>query len=335
MRADTHDPFGEFRSPPYRCQRFVLGAQAIVDSNSPRLLELLDRAFANLPRHRLRVAAPRLRLRLELAGNDRAPRARVRPPPPLRLRAAGGLLIGTVDADSYVIVDAGRRHAFVSLSPRLLAAPYHARYELIEFALLTLASRVLQLVPLHAAAVACGQRAALILGDSGAGKSTLTVAAIESGLSFVAEDAAFVDARSLRLTGCGNFLHLGSDSLRCVRDVRLRDRFRVAPRIRRRSGAQKRELDARTAGLPLAAHAPSLCALVLLSRRRARRGPLLRPLRHSEVRAKLRRLQPYAAQQPGWHRFLAQTRRIPVFLLLRGAHPQDGAAELHCLLANT
>jgi serine kinase of HPr protein (carbohydrate metabolism regulator) len=52
---------------------------------------------------------------------------------------------------------------------------YLTRYELIEFAVFTLAQRVQGLVPLHAACVGRAGRGLLLMGGSGAGKSTLAL----------------------------------------------------------------------------------------------------------------------------------------------------------------
>jgi hypothetical protein len=331
--SDPRDPFAERQVLRHRRRVRVLGAHVTAESNSRRLLDLLDHAFANLPAHRLRSRAPRLTLRMVLASEKARVTAR-RQIPPLRLRSGGGLLIGSFDADSFAVVDVERRHALVHVSRRLLAAPYHLRYELIEFALLTLAPRALGLVPLHAACVARGGEAVLLCGDSGAGKSTLTVAALRAGFSLVAEDAVFVDSRSMRVTGGANFLHLGRESLRFIDDPSLRARFRAAPRIRRRSGARKLELDARAARLPLARRAPRLAALVVLSRRRSKTRPLLRPLSRSAAGGVLDRMQPYAAGQADWPGFVARATRLPAFQLARGEHPREGAKQLLALLAS-
>jgi hypothetical protein len=331
--SNPRDPFAERQVLRHRRRVRVLGAHVIAESNSRRLLDLLDHAFANLPVHRLRARAPRLTLQLVLA-SEKAPVTARRQIPPLRLRSGGGLLIGSFDADSFAVVDVERRHALVHVSRRLLAAPYHLRYELIEFSLLTLAPRALGLVPLHAACVARGGQAVLLCGDSGAGKSTLTVAALRAGFSLVAEDAVFVDVRSMRITGGANFLHLGRESLRFIDDPGLRARFRAAPRIRRRSGARKLELDVRAASLPQARRAPRLAALVVLSPRSSKTRRLLRPLSRSAAGGALDRLQPYAAGQSSWPGFVARATRLPVFQLARGEHPREGAKQLLSLLGS-
>jgi hypothetical protein len=324
----AQDPFREHARAAHRRQLRILGAPLEVTSNSRELLALVDAAFGGLPAHRLRARAPRSSLHLWLDGESRRRASRM---PALRLRSRDGLLFGGFDAENFAVINPRGRSALVCAAPALLRAPYYLRYELIEFAVLTLLPRVHGLLPLHAAAVAWGSRGALLCGDSGAGKSTLSVACLQQGLSLLGEDAVFVDANSLRATGCANYLHLGGDSLRFV-GRELGARFRASPVIRRRSGALKFELDARAAGLPLAKKAPRLEALVVLSKRQARGDALLRALSAREAGAALRRLQPYAARQPGWQDFQTAAAGLPAFRLLRGASPADGAAAVRALL---
>ncbi len=92
--------------------------------------------------------------------------------------------------------------------------PYHIRYELIEFAVFTLAARVQRLVSLHAACVGTGGKGVLLMGPSGAGKSTVALQCLLNGFDFLSEDSVFVAPRSMKATGIANFLHTRADSLR-------------------------------------------------------------------------------------------------------------------------
>ncbi|HEU4781535.1 MAG TPA: hypothetical protein VFS58_16755, partial [Steroidobacteraceae bacterium] len=258
----AQDPFGERLTARWHRTLHVLGAEFAVSSNSRELLRLLDAAFARLPRHRFTARAPRVSVRLLLTDG---PSARIsRQPAALQLRGADGLLIGAMDAANYAAISLPTRSALVCVSRAMLAFPYHVRYELIEFAFMTLAPRVQGLVPLHAACVGVDGRGILLNGATGAGKSTLSVACVADGFDLLAEDGVFVEPASLRATGCANFLHLHDDSLRFLSDARLRAAFRASPVISRRSGAQKFELDARRARLPLALQPVQLAALVML-----------------------------------------------------------------------
>ena len=97
------------------------------------------------------------------------------------MSAGAGWLCGVVDAANYALVCPAGRSALVSISTSMLRHAYHARYELLEFAALTLLGRGMPLVPLHAACVGVRGAGVLLIGDSGAGKSTLCAAALASG----------------------------------------------------------------------------------------------------------------------------------------------------------
>ena len=84
------DPFGEQCAAPAVRRLQVLGARVQFETRSPQLLELVDAAYAGLPRHRLSASPPRLRVGLLLV-----PGARSRPNPPAPVMfSAGGLLVG-------------------------------------------------------------------------------------------------------------------------------------------------------------------------------------------------------------------------------------------------
>ena len=123
-------------------------------------------------------------------------------------------MCGATLGSAFASISPAARAALIVLPQRLLRFPYNVRYELLEFAVYTLAARVQGLVPLHAACVARGDRGVLLLGPSGSGKSTLTVHALQCGWDFLAEDSVLVEPRSLRAAGIGSFLHLRGNSLR-------------------------------------------------------------------------------------------------------------------------
>jgi len=323
------DPFGEHQAMRYHGRFDVLGVRIAARSNSRRLLALFDEAFGSLPRHTLGAAAPRIELTLSLLPGAR----RHRDVPRLRLRSGAGFLSGVIDASNFVMVSAEQRRALVCVDRGMLAFPYHVRYELMEFAIYTLVPRVLGLVPLHGAAVASHGRAVLLTGPAGSGKSTAFLSCALSGLELLSEDAVFLEPRSLRATGCANFLHLRTDGMQAVRDPDLRAAIRRSPVIRRRSGVRKFEYDIRRSTMRVAPHAPRLAAVIALSPRHARGARLLEPLSPAQALRWLRREQPYARAQDSWSDFCRSLAGVPAYRLLRGKHPEDAADALRGLLS--
>jgi hypothetical protein len=61
---------------------------------------------------------------------------------------------------------------------------------------------------------------------------------------------------------------------------------------------------------------------------------MLEPLEHDEIAARLLVDQPYAASQPGWHRFVHQLAEMEVHVLRRGRHPRASVDALRRLLAS-
>src|SRR5205807_7043764 len=109
-----------------------------------------------------------------------------------------------------------QRSALVVVSQDMLEFPYHVRYEMLEFAVYVLASRMQGLVPLHAACVGRGGQGILLLGPSGSGKSTVSLQCLLEGLDFLAEDSVLVKPDGLLATGVASFLHVRPDSLQFV-----------------------------------------------------------------------------------------------------------------------
>ena len=324
--STAFDPFDEM---PVRLQRRcyrLLGHRVCVESEHTELLELAEAAFAGNG-HREAAVSNTPRVRLLLAG-DPPVRAWRRPPVPRHFSGPG--LVGcSFDAANFAWVTPALATGCVSISREMLRFPYHARYELIEFAVLTLLTRMHELVPLHAACVAVPGRAVLLVGDSGAGKSTTCLQALDDGMSLISEDSVFVHPGTLAAAGLDAFLHLRSG--RFAHD-RFTQALRGAPRIRRRSGVRKIELDIRELGLGCARQPVRLAAIVMVSRRPAGRGAVLRRLSARQIRGTLAATQPYARRQAGWREFCARASKLPVYEMRRVLPPQAVENLRHILL---
>lgn len=323
------DPFAERREAVHVACMQVLGARLRFESASAALLAVVQQAYAGLPQHRFPGEAPGLTIELRLVASH-GPFADE--PPPVRTQSGAGWLCGVMDSSNYVVMAPEQGRALVVVSEALLQWPYHLRYELIEFAVFTLATRRLGLVPLHGACVGSHGRGVLLLGASGAGKSTLALHSLLEGLDFLAEDAVFVEPESMLATGVANFLHIKAEALPLIDDARARAWIGDAPVIRRRSGVQKHEADLRGAGRRLAQAPLALAGAVFVSAERGERHGLLRPLPAGEVAQRMAADQPYAAGQPGWRRFLQQLSLLGVHELRRGSHPRHGVDALRGLL---
>ncbi|MFK2931826.1 serine kinase [Dyella agri] len=325
------DPFRERSAPAFSVRKAILGADFRFDSASAALLQVVETAYAGLPPHRLPVTAPELHIELRLLPRRAAPPGAE--PLPVRTQSGAGLLCGVMDASNYVVLAPAQRQALVVTSEDMLDQPYHLRYELVEFAVFTLATRVLGLVPLHGACVGRQGRGVLLLGESGAGKSTLALHSLLHGLDFLAEDAVFVQPDTLLATGVANYLHVQADTLHHVGDQVARHWLDCSPRIHRRSGVEKCEADLRQGPGKLAAAPLDLVGAVFVSAEEAGDADvLLGPVRLGDAVARLRANQSYAATQPGWDRFEQQLIRRGVHELRRGHHPRDAVAALHGLL---
>jgi hypothetical protein len=330
LRADPRqvaDPFGE-RAPLALSRRYgLLGANVAFRSDSPELLALVDEAYRGLPAHVVGGPALQVDLTLDDGVSDFGSA-----PPAARMFGGAGLLGAAMDAHNLALVSPETGRAVVCLSRALLRFPYHARYELIEFAVFTLACRAQCMVPLHAGCVGAGGLGALLIGESGAGKSTLALTAMQLGLAILTEDASFVDPGTLRATGIANFLHLRFDALNWVDDADLRARITSAPVIRRRSGVEKHELNLRGGWANMAPAPLRLAHLVFVTPEAAPDDALLRPLNAGQLLERLHISQPYAAGQPGWAPFIDGCSRIHGWELRRGSHPSRGALTLKGLL---
>jgi hypothetical protein len=324
------DPFQERCALLQRAPQRLLGAHVAFESNSAALLRLVDSAYAGVPAHRLGGAAARLRIRLLL--NASVGRHARTEPPPLTMLSGTGLLTGATDASNFVVMAPAERAALVVVSPRMLRSAYHTRYELIEFAVYTLAARVQELIPLHAACVGLAGRAALLMGPSGAGKSTVALHCLLAGFDFLSEDSVFVTPHTLRATGIANFLHVRANSLRWLDRSRDLATIRRSPVIVRRSGVKKFEVDLRHSHYRLADTAQRLVAIVFLSQESAAAGELLRPLTQRRLMARLLEDQAYATEQRQWQTFKRRLATVRGYELCRGKHPAESVLALRRLL---
>jgi hypothetical protein len=325
------DPFQERGAKLLRLSLPLLGGRFEFQTASRELMRLVRSAYANLPAHRMSAVVPRCAIRLVLG--EGATARDPDEPPPLTMLSGPGLLCGASSSASAAIICAHQRAGLVILERDMLRFPYHARYELIEFAVFTLAARVQGLMPLHAACIGSGRRGVLLIGPSGAGKSTAVLHCALAGLDLVSEDSLFVAPESLLATGVANFLHVRGESLRFLssRDAAM---LRRSPVIRRRSGVEKLEIDLRQRRFRLARAPLEVVGVVDLTARQARGGRLLTRLGPRELLRRLRASQPYAASQPGWGTFVRRIRSVPAFELHRGRHPRDTAEALRQLIAS-
>ncbi len=324
------DPFEERSSLLLRDNLQLLGGRFRFESNSHRLLHLVDRAYAGLPQHRLSRTPPRMRVGLVLrTAGSRHSRGN---PPELEMLSGAGFLGGATAPSDFVAISPAQHAALVGVSARMLRFPYHTRYELIEFAVFTLAARIQGLVSLHAACVGKHGRGLLLMGPSGAGKSTVALGTLLQGLDFVSEDSTFVAPDTMLATGVANFLHVRADSLRWVTRARDAAAIRRSPVIQRRSGVRKFEVDLRRGSYRLAPEPLKLASVVFLSARSAGAGPLLTPLSRKDLLAKLCAAQAYAARQPHWGAFSRNVARLGGFELRRGRHPLESVEALADLL---
>jgi hypothetical protein len=328
------DPFAE-RSQTIAQEHFqLLGGRFQFESDSPQLLRLVDSAYRGLPPHRLSTVAPRLIVRLLLNAPEQPRPRRGSEPPPLSMLSGAGYLGGATNSSNFVLLSPSERTALVVLSRQMLRFPYHTRYEYIEFAVFTLASRCQELVSLHAACVGRGGRGILLMGPSGSGKSTVTLHCLLRGFDMLSEDSVFVAPDTMLGTGVANFLHVRSDALRWLGKTRDAAAIRKSPVIRRRSGVRKFEVDLRRGAYRLAASPLKITAVVFLSPQSAGDRPLLKPLSKSDLLGRLTTAQAYAANQPKWAAFCKSVSGLDAFELRRGSHPLEAVDTLEALLGS-
>ena len=325
--ASAPDPFGERPRRLLRAHAFLLGGRFEFESSSLALLRLVQDAYVGLPRHRLPGECPRFRIRLQLTPDDVGESAATPPLP--SFRGGAGLLTVSMNAANFAVTCPAERSGLVAISKSMLRFRRLVRYELLEFAVFTLAHRGQGLVSMHAACVGWQRRGLLLIGQSGAGKSVLALHCALRGLDFLTEDATFVEPASMMATGVSNFVHVKKDALHFLDGDDLASRIRTSPIIRRRSGVEKLEIDMRRLRRPPARKPQTLSGIVFVSEASAGKGPLLRRVGQRQLRDRLESSQAYAASQPHWKTFLRRASGLPALELRRGRHPAEGVEALH------
>jgi hypothetical protein len=159
---------------------YPLGFPLRLATNSPLVREAADCAWGEFPAA-FEVAPMEIRVLVE--GGDETPR-----PPVFRAQRH---LITIAGGENFAVCDHTRRFAFCRLSESSARDPDFVRYYFLEaMALFTLTQ--LHVTPVHAAAVARGDRALLLCGESGAGKSTLAYACARQGWTYVSDNETWL-----------------------------------------------------------------------------------------------------------------------------------------------
>jgi hypothetical protein len=328
------DPFGEGTELLVRQPVKLMGGRFQFESNSKELLALVDAAYGGLPGHVFSSTPRTFRVKLMLTpapARSVRPIARHKEPPTVAMLQGAGFLGSATPSSTFVLLSPKERTGLVSVSAEMMRFPYHTRYELIEFAVFTLACRAQGLVPLHAACVGLDGRGILLMGPSGAGKSTVALQSLLEDFEFLAEDSVFVQPESMRATGTANFLHIRADSLTWLTRAE-RSLIRSSPTISRRSGVEKFELDLRRKEFKLAKRPVKIIGVAFLSQKSAGSGPLLRRLSTADTLARLKREQAYGASLPQWRAFGRNLLRLGGVEILRGPTPSASVAVLRSLL---
>ncbi len=191
----------------------VLGFPVRYESNSPEVLAIAEEAFGSW-----RV----LNLSPELLSSDR-PRVRVlvqdgdegcEDHAPIHHSIPRFELVTFETPGSRGVMDSRRREAVAHVTAGLVRDRHHFRYGMLEALTLSLLTR-LDRQPFHAAGLARGRSALLLVGPSGSGKSTLSYAALRAGFKLLAEDVVYLQGQPrLRVWGMPGFLHLPPEARR-------------------------------------------------------------------------------------------------------------------------
>ena len=324
------DPFGERLARSHLRRYGKPGGRLLIDTNSAALAELADIAFSGLPASCLPADQPPMRISLRLS--DCASLGRVSAPPAPQFNTAAGLVTAVIDACNHAVVVPALRLARVVLSSDMLQFPYNARYELIEFALYTLATHAAGLLPVHAACVAKNNDGVLLVGDSGAGKSTLSLHCLEQGMRLLSDDTVFIDTKRMFAGALTNFVHMRPEAVPGIESTSIRQLIAGCSTIRRRSGQLKHELDLRTLGFGLATSQVPVTTIVFLQPGKRNRIPMARLSSPRSIMSLLEHTQTFGRTCAQWPAFARQAATLRCMSLARSGTPSSLARLIQSLI---
>ncbi len=174
-------------SLPHSVTAPVFGHPVTYCTNSRRVLSLLEAWYGywrRLPPELVTDSSFTVSIRLRGVGDEKdAPNFRY------DLRSVNQLVVTAQGCTANVDVD--RACAEADMATALLEHTEHLRTGLFDTLTLMLTTSV-DRCPVHASAVAMGQRLVLLVGRSGSGKSTLAYALHRTGLEMLSDDAVYV-----------------------------------------------------------------------------------------------------------------------------------------------
>jgi hypothetical protein len=175
------DPLGQGVRLSHIKTFFPLGFRLEAASDDRLALELVGRAFS---RREELFAGEALTMRIVVADAEGCGL------PPV-YRASGRMLSLAADANHALAADMDAGEAVLwTTHEEMEHAARFARWWIAGPVLQMLSHRAL--TPVHAACVALDGRGLLLCGPSGAGKSVLALAAAQTGLAFVSDDASYL-----------------------------------------------------------------------------------------------------------------------------------------------
>jgi len=176
----TLDPLGYNTGLPLRSCWYPVGFPLEVATNSVHIEQAAREAWGDFAQ--MSAATPAtLRIHVTQPGSGTLPS-------PAMPRGQSHLISIVFGPDHYAMCDVSRAYAFISLTEDAARNHQWTRYHFLE-PLGWLLIDALHTASVHASAIACNGRAAILCGDSGSGKTTLAYACARQGWTFLSGDA--------------------------------------------------------------------------------------------------------------------------------------------------